>query len=366
MSRDESRNDNDDDGTASIDDATRLQTIRHMYRNRPLKSAVWLTRTTILIVLYSYMLLFGMSWRDGWRQQDSSSGSGGGGTKIEDPRGLKSVMRINNQGLMMLKERNERQAKEWREHQEALKQQQQQRAAAAAEKKNNSGNLRKEKKDGKTETQNPANQSDAKRSALFYRTNSTTARRARGPAGGKTTTEQQQQQQTQPTARSSYAVLLTLFFMLTLCRAFSAVALHFLLATDDDVPDGGIGTGRGGRRSDRRGTARARYRAFVESLNRTRRANGEMPISEESLRLVISQRDFNPNDYDDLLRFNEENGPAVSALVSSLGATRREIERCPSHVVGEGDDLLKMRSVEGRRVKQRCAICLEEIVLEKL
>jgi len=122
------------------------------------------------------------------------------------------------------------------------------------------------------------------------------------------------------------------------------------------------------RTTEAPGSRRARYNALVERLNRTRAENGERPISAESLRLVLSTRDFNGDDYEHLLQFNEENGPAMNAFLSSIGATRAEIERLPSHSIEPGDELLSPpittideNAVEDSPVSNRrfCSICLE-------
>lgn len=80
----------------------------------------------------------------------------------------------------------------------------------------------------------------------------------------------------------------------------------------------------------------ARFRAWVTQLNRERAQNGQPPLSMESLRTVLRESDFSGNDYEALLRFNEE-----ATLAQSMGATQAEINRCPQRVLeSTHDDLL--------------------------
>jgi len=94
----------------------------------------------------------------------------------------------------------------------------------------------------------------------------------------------------------------------------------------------------------------AHFDALVNRLNRERAANGASAISRDVLALAFSSRDFNPNDYDELLRLNEENGNVV---VAALGASEAEIERNPLKTLS-GTDVLNLRSGE-----KSCPICLE-------
>lgn len=72
----------------------------------------------------------------------------------------------------------------------------------------------------------------------------------------------------------------------------------------------------------------ARFREWARRLNRQREQQGERPLSIPSLRLVMRGRDFTSgNDYEGLLQFNEEAGPAMQALLQSMGATQGEINR---------------------------------------
>lgn len=80
----------------------------------------------------------------------------------------------------------------------------------------------------------------------------------------------------------------------------------------------------------------ARFRAWVTNLNRERAINGQPPLSMDSLRLVLRDSDFDGNDYDALVRFNEE-----ATLAESTGATQADIDRCPQRVLEDShDDLL--------------------------
>jgi hypothetical protein len=112
------------------------------------------------------------------------------------------------------------------------------------------------------------------------------------------------------------------------------------------------------RRSRRpREDREARFREWARRLNRQREQQGERPLSIPSLRLVVRGRDFTSgNDYEGLLQFNEEAGPAMQALLQSMGATQGEINRCPKRTVRAGDDLLQ--PVPGKDLP-RCAVCLE-------
>ena len=104
----------------------------------------------------------------------------------------------------------------------------------------------------------------------------------------------------------------------------------------------------------------ARFREWAHRLNRQRQEQGERPLSIPSLRLVMRGRELSSgNDYEGLLRFNEEAGPAMQALLQSMGATQEEIDRCPQRTVQDGDDLL--RAQPGKDLPH-CAVCLEGYV----
>ncbi|KAL7473089.1 hypothetical protein ACHAXS_013492 [Conticribra weissflogii] len=182
-----------------------------------------------------------------------------------------------------------------------------------------------------------------------------------------------------PTANDpGFLPVLIVIFSCTLFRVCVSLTIGRLSEEADSADDdenanrirrGGLNsfltTMSGGREAARlRRRARQRhFQNFVDRLNAQRRLNGERQISAEALRLVVSSRDFHPNDYDRLLQFNEENGPAIGSIFSILGASEAEIGRCPSRVLAEGDDLLKERRTleEGNSVEQRhsCSICLE-------
>lgn len=107
-------------------------------------------------------------------------------------------------------------------------------------------------------------------------------------------------------------------------------------------------------------TARHRARAFhqwVLRLNRHRERQGERPISLEALRLVLRERELTGNDYDALLDYEDQSGPAMEALLESVGMTEEEVARCPVRVLEPGDDLLCMVS------SCSCAVCLEDYAI---
>ncbi|KAL7448419.1 hypothetical protein ACHAWC_000607, partial [Mediolabrus comicus] len=143
---------------------------------------------------------------------------------------------------------------------------------------------------------------------------------------------------------------------------------------DDDDEDGAaesaltfltMGGGRDAyllRRRVRAAQASRRFQRFVDRLNAERLENGERPVSAETLRHLVNTRDFNGNDYDRLHSFAEENGPAWGSLLSQVGATEAEINRCPSRSLKPNDELLKPKrsqeSSSGESI-QTCSICLE-------
>ena len=104
----------------------------------------------------------------------------------------------------------------------------------------------------------------------------------------------------------------------------------------------------------------ARFRAWAEGLNFQRESNGQQPISLESLQLVMRERDMTGEDYDSLLQFDEEAGPAVEAMLSNIGASQADIDRCPLRTLDADDELLTRRDIN---VAQQCTICLEDFQL---
>lgn len=109
--------------------------------------------------------------------------------------------------------------------------------------------------------------------------------------------------------------------------------------------------------AQRRNARQSRFREWVRNLNRQRRQQGERPLSMASLRLVLRERELTDgNDYDGLLNFSDESGPAMQALFTSMGATVEEINRCPQRTLHRGDDLLKPSS---NGVMPSCSVCLE-------
>lgn len=99
-----------------------------------------------------------------------------------------------------------------------------------------------------------------------------------------------------------------------------------------------------------------RFVAWAAGLNSQRRSNGQPPISFESLRLVMRERNLTGEDYDSLLQFNEEAGPAIGALLNQIGATQDEIDRLPSRTLTPTDDILMSTDHH----QSRCSICLED------
>ena len=98
---------------------------------------------------------------------------------------------------------------------------------------------------------------------------------------------------------------------------------------------------------------RRRFQQWVTRLNRQRVAQGERPLSPDVLRLVLRDQDLTDgNDYDGLLQFQEQ----ALGVLSHMGATDAEIDRCPTRVLQEGDDLLK--ALSGGTLPA-CAVCLE-------
>ena len=88
----------------------------------------------------------------------------------------------------------------------------------------------------------------------------------------------------------------------------------------------------------------------------------------ESLSLVLRDRELDGEDYDGLLQFDEEAGPAMEALLNSVGATPEEIDRCPLRVLQPNDDLLVRNrnpndDGENDSSGSNCPICLEAFVV---
>lgn len=106
--------------------------------------------------------------------------------------------------------------------------------------------------------------------------------------------------------------------------------------------------------------ANQRFRQWADELNRQREAQGERPLSVDALRLVLQERQASDGtDYEGLLEFQEQSGPAMEALLRSLGATDAQIERLPSRVLEASDDLLQVS--DGKLPD--CAICLENFAV---
>ena len=178
-----------------------------------------------------------------------------------------------------------------------------------------------------------------------------------------------------------FPFFLTMMMISTCCRlcvrVFNPAALSSNRSDgedDDDDEDGvaesaltflTMGGGRDSyllRRRVRAAQASRRFQRFVDRLNAERLENGERPVSAETLRHLVNTRDFNGNGYDRLHSFAEENGPAWGSLLSQVGATEAEINRCPSRTLKPNDELLKPKrsqeSSSGESIKT-CSICLE-------
>lgn len=164
--------------------------------------------------------------------------------------------------------------------------------------------------------------------------------------------------------------VLMITFM-TLFRLFFSLAIRRMSAEIDEEDEQQAGGNTGAfwttrRQLRRRARAQIRQRQFqnfVDRLNAQRVENGERPITADSLRLVVSERDFNGNDYERLWQFHEENGPAIGSFLSTIGATEAEIGRCPSRVLNESDDLVRgggvTEAVGGGADGHSCSVCLE-------
>ena len=167
-------------------------------------------------------------------------------------------------------------------------------------------------------------------------------------------------------------VALPFLLIITFCTLFRlcfTVAIRRFGDIEEDGEEEQTGSSNGvfwtRRQLRRRARAQLRQRQFqnfVDRLNAQRVENGERPIGADSLRLVVSDRDFNGNDYDRLWQFHEENGPAIGSLLSSIGATEAEIGRCPSRVLREDDDLVRGESAAASHSgvdSHSCSVCLE-------
>jgi hypothetical protein len=155
----------------------------------------------------------------------------------------------------------------------------------------------------------------------------------------------------------------------TLFRLFFSLAIRRMTAEiheEEEQQAGNTGafwTRRQLRRRARTQIRQRQFQNFVDRLNAQRVENGERPITADSLRLVVSDRDFNGNDYERLWQFHEENGPAIGSFLSTIGATEAEIGRCPSRVLTESDDLVRGSGVTeaagGGADGHSCSVCLE-------
>ena len=110
----------------------------------------------------------------------------------------------------------------------------------------------------------------------------------------------------------------------------------------------------------------ARFREWVTQLNQQRAQHGQPPLSMDTLRVMMRDADFSGNDYDALLRFQEE-----ATIAQSMGASQAEIDRCPQRtIVDPQDDILTtpdrahLLAPSERHTAQECPICLEAYQLQ--
>ena len=169
---------------------------------------------------------------------------------------------------------------------------------------------------------------------------------------------QQQQQQSTTTANHVFSNLLD---WLLLWMAFSVLFRVYL----QHCIYPRLSRARASRLHQDLRNRRQRFRQWVTRLNRQREYNGQRPLSMESLSLVLRDRELNGEDYDGLLQFDEEAGPAMEALLNSVGATPQEIERCPLRVLQPTDDLLVLNRSNAAALGSgsACPICLEPFVV---
>jgi Ring finger domain len=106
-----------------------------------------------------------------------------------------------------------------------------------------------------------------------------------------------------------------------------------------------------------------RFQHWVQQLNQHREARGERPLSLDTLRLVLQDQQFRDGtDYEGLLDFQDEAGPAMASLIRRTGATEDAISRLPSRILEQGDHLLESGAASFDRPTQ-CPICLEEFLM---
>jgi hypothetical protein len=160
--------------------------------------------------------------------------------------------------------------------------------------------------------------------------------------------------------RESIQALMVLVSSFLFCVAMRLVASRYI------DPNSIHPSRAGGRamaqsiRQRQRERQRERFNNLVRRLNAARTANGERPISTQSLRLVVSDRNFTGDDYESLLQFNEENGHSLESILHhSMGATDREIERCPAHTIESQNDFLLQSPSQSAVPPKACSVCLE-------
>lgn len=175
-----------------------------------------------------------------------------------------------------------------------------------------------------------------------------------------TTTQQQQQQESQQTSILRF-VGLALSFVASVVMCSAAKFVDRVLVREPSTIE--TETTRQASRSRRRTQREEAFRSWARRLNRQREEQGERPLSFASLRLVVRGRDFTSgNDYEGLLQIEQEAGPAVISLFQNMGATQEEIDRCPTRILRETDDLLVQQ--EGKE-PPHCAVCLEPYCVEQ-
>lgn len=163
-----------------------------------------------------------------------------------------------------------------------------------------------------------------------------------------------------------FVLIITFFTLFRLCFQLAIGTFTDDVGEDhEQQQETGSGSFWTRSRLQRRTRAQIRQRQFnnfVQRLNAQRVSNGERPITADSLRLVVSDRDFDGNDYDRLWQFHEEQGPAIGSFLSTIGATEAEIRRCPSRILTDNDDLVRgdgASAVSGGVDGHSCSVCLE-------
>jgi hypothetical protein len=125
----------------------------------------------------------------------------------------------------------------------------------------------------------------------------------------------------------------------------------------------------GNRRFSRHRHQLQQFSRLANRLNEQRLANGARPLNMQSLELLFSNRDFNPEDYDALLDVQEQNETRNSSFIH--GASEEEINsnRCPTRILVSDDELVAVgdgnndddndESNSSFVERTKCVICLE-------